>query len=216
MTWSMNETEALARKAARGRGMSWGLAEETGKATRHLLEAGIAASGPLADLLERTDGADHDAIRPMQTGPVWMARPGPLCPITAGASLGDHARLLQDGQSIRLERIAFPVFLIPFAQSAARQTGGAVALVWQGVTVRVSADGIDLSGTPDALLVPMADAVSCQASPGTVTNNTPRTNRASVAPGVAARLNRLAQRTYAPATEASRIAGAGAGLTDND
>ncbi len=30
------------------------------------------------------------------------------------------------------------------------------------------------------------------------------------------RLNTMAQRTYVPATEASRLAGAGAGLTDND
>ncbi|THF93305.1 MAG: DUF3726 domain-containing protein, partial [Sulfitobacter sp. SK025] len=31
MIYSLNEIEALSRKAARGAGMSWGLAEETGQ-----------------------------------------------------------------------------------------------------------------------------------------------------------------------------------------
>ena len=37
-----------------------------------------------------------------------------------------------------------------------------------------------------------------------------------IEPGDAARLGAMAHRTYAPDTEASRLAGAGAGLTDND
>ena len=40
--------------------------------------------------------------------------------------------------------------------------------------------------------------------------------RLTVAPDMLARLEALAQRTYVPATDASRSAGAGAGLTDND
>ena len=34
MTWSLNEIESLAKKAARGAGLDWGLAEEAGKTTR--------------------------------------------------------------------------------------------------------------------------------------------------------------------------------------
>ena len=42
-------------------------------------------------------------------------------------------------------------------------------------------------------------------------------SRAEIGADLYARLNRFAQRTYAPATEASRLAGAGTGgLTDND
>ncbi|MEL7259121.1 MAG: DUF3726 domain-containing protein, partial [Pseudomonadota bacterium] len=40
MSWSLNEVESLARKAARGAGYSWGLAEEAGKATRWTCAAG--------------------------------------------------------------------------------------------------------------------------------------------------------------------------------
>jgi len=44
----------------------------------------------------------------------------------------------------------------------------------------------------------------------------PAHDRAEVRADALARLERLARRTYAPATERSRMAGAGAGLTDND
>ena len=45
---------------------------------------------------------------------------------------------------------------------------------------------------------------------------TPIRSRAQPAPEAWATLNRLAHRTYAPATEESRLKGAGAGLSDND
>ena len=44
----------------------------------------------------------------------------------------------------------------------------------------------------------------------------PKRDRADLPAHTYAALDRFAQRTYAPATEASRLAGAGAGLTDND
>jgi len=40
--------------------------------------------------------------------------------------------------------------------------------------------------------------------------------RVAMSPTLWAHLNKLAAKTYVPASEASRIAGAGAGLTDND
>ncbi len=51
MSWSLNEIEGLARKAARGSGLSWGLAEEAGKATRWLCAAGLPGADALAGLL---------------------------------------------------------------------------------------------------------------------------------------------------------------------
>ena len=41
-------------------------------------------------------------------------------------------------------------------------------------------------------------------------------NRATTEPAVITRLSSLAATTYAPSTQASRLSGAGAGLTDND
>ena len=40
MSYSLNEFQALARKAAGGSGVAWGIAEEAGMAARYLCEHG--------------------------------------------------------------------------------------------------------------------------------------------------------------------------------
>ncbi len=217
MTWSMNEIEALARKAARGRGMSWGLAEEAGKATRRLCEAGLNGAPLLADLLDATDGAAHRDIAPIPKGGTWHAGGRALCPIATGAFLCDSAASLTVGKAIRLGRIAFPVFLIPFAQSACRQLDRPIDLRWADACVTVHARGFNLEGPPMALDSACTQEVICRA---TQTDADPReatqTRRADVPGDVIDRLSRYAARTFCPDTEESRLSGAGAGLADND
>ena len=54
MSYSLNEMEATAKRAARGAGYSWGLAEEASKATRWLCTQGLDGAAELAHVL----GAD--------------------------------------------------------------------------------------------------------------------------------------------------------------
>ena len=50
-SWSLSETAALATKAARGAGMPWGLADETGFAVSWLHARGIAGLSALCRYL---------------------------------------------------------------------------------------------------------------------------------------------------------------------
>jgi len=59
MLCSLNEIEAQLRKAARGAGLSWGLAEEAGKAGRWLAMHGIDALPAFAALYEQNDGRPY-------------------------------------------------------------------------------------------------------------------------------------------------------------
>ena len=61
---SLGEAEALLRKAARGAGRSWGMAEECGRTIRWLESYGLAAMGLAADLLAQTDGMADTALAP--------------------------------------------------------------------------------------------------------------------------------------------------------
>lgn len=215
MTWSMNEAEALAKKAARGAGMSWGLAEEAGKATRSLLELGIDATGPLADLLTLHDGAAFCQISPMDTRDVWRADGGSLCPIAAGSCLTDVAADLANAP-ITLGLTAFPMFLVPFAQIAARQLKSVVRLDWLGAQIEATQNAVYFGGTLDALTLADVDNVTYSITSSTLKHALPSVCRATISDDIAARLTAFAHRTYAPATDASRLAGAGAGLSDND
>lgn len=210
MTWSLNELEALARKAAKGRGMTWGMAEETGKATRALCSVGLDGPVALAALLTAQDGYAHEDVAPHEIGAQWRAAGGTLCPIAAGCCLSDFATLLTDAP-ITLHAVAQPILLVPFAQNAARRIGQPVALSFGDVSLYATACEIRCShALPDTadVTVTLCDIPFGKALPAI--------GRAVLSAETAQTLNRFAHRTYAPATEASRLAGAGAGLSDND
>jgi len=188
MSYSLNELASLCRKAARGAGYSWGMAEEAGRAARWLEAQGYLGAKALAGLLEATDGTPPTAPN---ISSIWHAAQ-PLCPITTGAALVDHSFLLTDGP-IQLGPTRYPLLLLPFADAI-----GAVDLKWNG----------DL-GTTETAQVTIRKTTTAKTSQ-------PSYSRSNLTPDLYARLSHYAARTYAPATDASRLAGAGAGLSDND
>ncbi|WP_306152934.1 DUF3726 domain-containing protein [Roseovarius sp. MMSF_3281] len=214
MSWSLNEIETLSRKAARGAGLSWGLAEEAGKAARWLTAAGLPGPQVLADLLTRNDGAEYEALCPMEAEEgTWVAKGGTLCPLISGAVLCDNAQRLQQGK-VSLGRTAAPMLLLPYLDAAARQCGTALTVQWNGTTITL---GNAAQTTGNGLDAPMAEKITI--SPTPVACPAPpvaRRNRGDMPADVARRLTAFAERTYAPETEESRLSGAGAGLTDND
>lgn len=220
-TASLNEIEALARKAARGAGMSWGLAEEAGKAARWLAARGLPALPSLAALLDAQDGLPYQVVRPQEETAAdgalrWRAAGERLCPIACGAALADRAGDPAAGLSLKLERVAQPLLLLPFLARAADQRSGAIALSLDGWEIRVGPDGPDdaaaLAAAPaeaSARLRPLDRPVAAaRAAPGAAGFEAPDDAWETLA--------RFAHRTYVPASDESRLAGAGAGLSDND
>ncbi|SDF25394.1 DUF3726 domain-containing protein [Limimaricola pyoseonensis] len=210
MICSLNEIEALARKAARGAGMSWGLAEEAGKAVRWLSDHGFPGPDLLAELLRRNDGKPYSDLAPRQLDGVWRARRGPLCPIVAGALICDRADELGQGATLRLGEIAVPLLLAPFAYEAARTAGMTVALEWQGVSLVLGGAAPRLAGDETALVVADAGSVALFPADDRATASVRTSAGRQVSAETMRALEGFATRTYAPATEASR-AGAGAG-----
>jgi hypothetical protein len=190
--WSLSEAGALAQKAARGAGMPWGLAEEAGHAALWLEARGAPGLAALAVRLEAT-AEGRDAC---------------LCPVALGTRLIDGAEAPPGAA-----RLAAPLLLAPFLATIAG--GGAWRLAAGEAVMSVSAGALALSGGREALLA--ADA-SCRLAPEARAPAAPPLNARvpESAAAAVARLGRFAARTYAPATEASRLAGAGAGVSDGD
>lgn len=216
MNCSLNEIEAMGKRAARGAGLSWGLAEEAAKGTRWLAAFGYPGAGVLAGLLELTDQIPAADIAPQSLGAeIWSAPTHRMSPLIAGAALSDCAARLMDRGEIAAENVIFPLLAVPFAGRAALCLGVPVAVQWHGA--RLVADGRQLSvqSTPEALNARHADRLVFTA-PAQMADPRAPAMRADVAEADWARLDRFAHRTFAPATEESRLRGAGAGLTDND
>ncbi len=209
MSFSLNELEALAKRATRGAGYSWGQAEEASKAARWLCAQGLDGAGILAGLLERGLASQPVRHRPQAIYGPWQSD-GALCPLSAGPLLSDCAHLLWSG-AIGMKDVAAPVLLLPFAANAARGLNSSLTVELDNA--RLVTDGTRIS-IPDPL--PTTASRVFIARGGELEAQHSLKTRAHPKPEDWATLNRFAHRTYAPATEESRLLGAGAGVSDND
>jgi hypothetical protein len=216
MTWSLNEIEAETKKAIRGAGLSWGMAEDGGKAVRWLAAHGIDPLPALADVLDR-----HD--RRSITSRFTLTQSGrghgdvPMCPITLGVTLCDDADRLAAHACVA-GPVARPLLLAPFVAAAARILGRPLRFDVGGTQLVLNERG-DPSGDLSKLDASDAAEIRCAVIPDRLPVSQVRaasTDGIETDPESWARLVAYVQRTYVPASERSRREGAGAGLIDND
>jgi hypothetical protein len=190
MLCSLNEIEVQVRKAVRGAGYSWGLAEEAGKAARWLSCHEYAAVPAFLGLCARFDHSAYTEIALASPDTIWTAPGGMLCPLVAGVTLRDLAPdRMESGP------MAFPVIFAAFAMPAgyAMETGDLSEPAVVSLNCRRKAqpgqDGADISTPPGV----------------------------DVDEDIWRRIDIFARRTYVPASDVSRRTGAGAGtMVDND
>jgi hypothetical protein len=217
MSWSLNEIEAEVKKAVHGVGLAWGLAEEGAKAARWLAARAIDPMPAVIDVLDRHAGGDRISTAITLTDDGHWNAPAPLCPITFGATLCDHAwRVIAGGTMAG--PVARPLLVIPFVARAARLLGRNISLTMDGDTLLLSARGEPGSSPVDR---PDAAAFRCVATDDTAMAVQRMIARdieidIAIAADRWARLQAYAGRTYVPANERSRREGAGAGSIDND
>ena len=192
--WSLNEIEALAKKAARGAGYDWGLAEEAGQAVRWLLARGLPGADALLFICEAKDTGDFEQ-----------------CPLRFGCALSD-GYMSVDG--IEPCEVTAPLLIVPFLSWTSRRVKTPLSVAWPDAQFGVSPKGkLRWSG---AHLCPKQADITLSKLAITDVDAVALRHRAEVDCETFMSLSAFAARTYAPSTEESRASGAGAGLTDND
>lgn len=211
--------EAYGRRAARGAGMSWGLAEEAGKAARWLSARGLPGVELLLRLLTANDGRPYDSVAPVIDAGRWRAPVGELCPVCCGAALSDRIADLPPGEDIVFGALAYPLLLAPFLDYPQRPRNECHGLRWPGFHLWISAQGVALEyGNAAVLYCERADEARLAVHRNRQVRPThhPRTAGVAIQAPVWLALDELGKRTYVPASAESRARGAGAGRTDND
>jgi hypothetical protein len=214
---SRNEVASLCMKAARGAGMSWGLAEEAGFAAAWLVQHGINGPSHLYAHLDQAQGRPWSDLCPTVTPGAWQAPARrALCPIALGATLCDYVGLpesIKAGSSLKIGKVDHPVLLIPFLAGIGASNNILFDIEWTGGTASID-------GGSEALLNAVT-ALDEQQVPITLTTRfgkhqaATRAKVPSISAEVIAALNTLAMRTTVPSSESSR-AGAGSTTPDND
>ena len=133
-----------------------------------------------------------------------------LCPLGTGAILSDFAAHVAR-QPVILHNVMQPAFVLPFAAYVAGRVGARVTVTCDAISAVTDGHGLSM-----AKLFPNHAATLIVQMGGIIENQTALVTRATPSTEIWATLDRLAHRTYAPATEESRLLGAGAGLSDND
>ena len=192
MSYSLNELQALAFKAARGSGVPWGIAEEAGMATRYLCEHGLDGAESLRQALGQ----------PPKTNPLYV-----------GTALSDGAWAQQNWQSS--QAMHAPALLIPFAALSLADTDIWLNIAWEGVSLYLSKSDLIYSKI-DQIHAAGPIEVRIDTGAAGLGETFQKSSRAQISEECYRALEQLAEKTYAPATEASRLSGAGAGLNDND
>ena len=214
---SLPEIEALCFKAARGAGLSWGVAEEAGAAARWLAAQDLPGAELLAHHLADYDHRPWRQVAPLIDGRTWRAREaGRLCPVAAGTALCDRAGLAEGpgDEPLIMCNVASPALIVPFAGFAAARLGVALGVDWDGVQAIVTRDGLVEATGAHAFEARAAEVLRV------VIKATSRPARPPCHSRVVdltwwRQLDRLALRTTVPPSNRSR-ADAGAGSTDND
>lgn len=194
---TLAEIAATGMKAARGSGCAWGLAEEAGMAARIVESCWLPGVSALAHLLQSERNCDCAKKR-------GSAR----CGIAALASLSDRIAELSGGAVIEVDQVAGPLLLAAPLHLAARRTGAAYSLCWEGADVCVHSGGIGLRNAPDDWnQLGQSVCVSVDPLPGPVPAL--KTEGSMIPAADWYVLEGLAAMTFVPESEDSRAKGAG-------
>lgn len=190
---SLNEVETLAQRAARGAGLPWGVAEDTGRAAAWIARRVGPWAGQLLALLETPPPAAESPL--LLAG--WLA---------------------DSGDPRQIPRVTLPLWALPGLLAT---TTRRVSIVLGNVELACN-PGEDPGATrPADAFAALPAAALALAFPPTplppLPYRLPEKYRRSLVPWAEwQRLQGLAQRTYVPASDHSRLTGAGAGLLDDE
>ena len=215
MTGSLNELEILVKRATRGAGWSWGIAEEAGKSARWLASRGFPAGRLVLAWLQHGEGIPYrERIPADPRSSRWAAGSGFLCPVCTGCALSDRGTGTPPVFPLHLVAVATPLLLVPFLERLARALRQPVCLEGEGIRwVLDGADGWQAeAGT--GLQAATADLI-LQPVPESPPPRVERFYRVDWAPDDKSGLESFAHRIFAPASIGHQ-SGAGAGLRDND
>lgn len=214
--YSIGEIGSLVLKAYRGTGMPWGLAEEAGFAASWLAMHRLPGIEAFAGLMKIFDG-----VLPPQRAPTGSDSPlhsagGLLCPVSVGAAIGDFYGGRRCWSEILLGATSYPVILIPFVDRLAAGCGRRITAQWAMVSVASNGDGVVVEGDPSGLGLDRSEQIVLSLDDGSAPPRKGISRRGTGHPAAIKTLEFYAHRTYVPASDGSRLAGAGAGLNDND
>jgi len=138
---TMPEISALCLRAARGSGLSWGMAEECSHAATWLAARDFDWADAVLYQLETPSG------RQVTAGVGRWDADAPVCALHVGVALSDFATLPEGPGSdgVCLGQVSGPLMLVPFAARASQLLGSTLEITLDGSPwLRVAGDNVQI------------------------------------------------------------------------
>ena len=122
---SLSEIDTIVKRASKGVGYSWGIAEEVGKNIKLLETYGLSGLKNLNDYFNSLKSKKFQNLTHISTENQSKI---PYCPIIAGTSFLDQIDELKDLVNIKIENMSYPILFLPFLSRASEIVGQKISL----------------------------------------------------------------------------------------
>ena len=201
---TLSEIDTTSKRAARGAGFSWGIAEEVGKNMRLLELFGLSGVKNLNKFLKDYKKKQYHKITLISEEN--KENKYPFCPIILGTNFIDQVNLLDKKINIQISKVAFPILFLPFVSRASEIIGKRIFLKIEEKEFLLNLNQSIYSNYLKNEILEACDTINISFI---VNNNSFNENEWK-------ELYKLSEDTFVEETESLKIGAAGAGLTDND
>ena len=201
---TLSEIDTTSKRAARGAGFSWGIAEEVGKNMRLIELFGLPGVKNLNKFLK--DYKENEFKKITLISDTNNAHKVPFCPIILGTNFIDQINLLDQKINIQISNVAFPILFLPFVSRASEIIGKRIFLKIDEKEFLLNFNQSIYSNYLSSEVVEKADVIKIQFLE----------NKNNFSEEDWKELTKLSENTFVEETDELKQKTAGAGLTDND
>ena len=201
---TLSEIDTTSKRATRGAGFSWGIAEEVGKNMRLLELYGLSGIKNLNKFLKDYHEKEFQKIALISE--TNNTNKYPFCPIMLGTNFIDQINLLDKKNNIQILNVAFPILFLPFVSRASEIIGKKIFLKIDEKEFLLNLNQSIYSNYLKNEVLEICNTINISFIEN---NNSFNENEWK-------ELYKLSEDTFVEESESSKIGAAGAGLTDND
>ena len=201
---SLSEIETVSKRSSKASGFSWGVAEEVGKNIRLLEMFGIPGIKNLNYYFRMRQKKSYERLNLITLDNKTSKLE--FCPIISGLNFLDQVRSLEDVGEIKFEKIAFPLFFLPFLSRASEVIGKKIELKIDNSFFLLNYNTSLYSNSLNLGVIEIGNDILIKF----------QENKDIFKESEWKELYKLSENTFVEENENLKQTGAGAGLTDND
>jgi len=200
---SFSEIDTTAKRATKGVGFAWGVAEEVGKNIRLLEMFGLPGLKNLNQYFKKIKQEEFKNLTLILKENISKK---PYCPIIAGTSFLDQINSANELDEIKIENMGFPILFLPFLSRASEVIGKRIFVTIDNKDFLLNFNQSIYSNYFSGEILEKGNSIKIKFLE----------NINSFTEKDWQELYKLSENTFVEETEELKKSAAGAGLTDND